>query len=93
MFNQGLVSIRKSKAIEYSNSLLAYAIFKKSDPLFMTSDSEGRLQSLANTNLELIALTCMLIATKYVEKDETCLRIYELEKEYKYKYTFKNITT
>jgi len=59
----------------------------------MTSLSEERLQSLVNTSFELIALTCLLISTKIHETDLTCLRIFELEKEFRYKYTFKNFTT
>ncbi|CAI2373742.1 unnamed protein product [Moneuplotes crassus] len=90
MIKQGVVCISKSKVLELSNSRVA--IFKKSDALFMKTDSEPRLRSLINTSLELIALTCLLIATKVHEIDCTCLRIYELEKESKYMYTYKNIT-
>lgn len=91
MLEKDLVTIRKSRALEYSNSLLAYAIFKKSDALFMTSGSKERLERF--DSFQLIAITCLLIASKFTETDQTCLRIYELEKEYRYQYTFKNITS
>lgn len=68
-------------------------MFQKSDPLFLKPSSSERLKSLSNTSAELIAITCLLISTKIHEIDLTCLRIYELEKEFRYKYTFKNITT
>lgn len=58
----------------------------------MTPKSIERLNSLGNSKLQLVAITCALIASKWQEIDSSIIRIFELEKEFRYKYTFKNIT-
>ena len=93
LMEQDMITVSSSKGAEDWNSKLSYAIFQKSDALFMTARSEDRLKSLKNSKLELIALTWVLLACKFYERDENLVRIFELEKEFKYKYTFKNITT
>jgi hypothetical protein len=91
MNEKEVVTARKSISAKYAKTVVVYAIFQKSDSLFMTTGSKERLERL--DSLPLVAITCLLIASKFEETDENCLRIHELEKEYKYKYTFKNITS
>lgn len=66
--------------------------FQYSDHLTLTSKSIQRLSSLRNSKIDLAAATWILIASKVHEIDNNLIRIYEIEKEMKYKYTYKNIT-
>lgn len=71
---------------------MSYAIFKHSDALFMSPYSEDRLASLSNTNISLIMYICVLIASKYSQIDDNLVRVFEIEKDSKYQYNYKNIT-
>lgn len=92
LMEENLITTRHTKKEELENSRLSYAIFQNADALFMTADSKERIQSIKNSKLQLVAITCLLIACKFYEKDENLVRIFELEKAVRYKYTYKNFT-
>ena len=66
--------------------------FISSNAVELNLKSKDRLISLKNSKLELIAVTWALIASKVHEIDDKIIRIFDIEKSMKYKYTFKNIT-
>ena len=69
-----------------------YNPFRSSTTYETESRTVQRLSTLRNSKLDLASATWALIASKIHEIDDNLIRIYEIEKEMKYKYTFKNIT-
>ena len=74
------------------SSILCSQTFQLSNAIEVNKNSKERLISLKNSKLELLTITCALIASKVHEIDDKLIRIFELEKFMKYKYTYNNIT-
>lgn len=63
------------------------------DSIYFGKDSSMRIKALTTIKKELLMISCLLIAAKFNERDENLVKINELQKECKYTFTFKNITS
>lgn len=61
--------------------------------VYFGKDTSSRVKVLSTVKKELLLMSCLLIAAKFNERDENLVKINELQKECKYNYTFKNITS
>jgi hypothetical protein len=60
---------------------------------FYGKDTSNRVKALTTVKKELLMITWLLVAAKFNERDENLVHIGELQKECKYTFTYKNITS